>query len=302
MMIFIVGIIKRDNIEIENVLIHSDELPSSFNGYRIAQFSDFHLGSLSNNPDYVEKVVRTINSLHPDLIVFTGDLVNSRQVEASHFKDVLCRLKAPDGVYSILGNHDYGYYYHWTNEYERVQNVEELKLFEKRIGWKLLLNEHVFLTRQKDSIAIIGIENWGRRHYGQQGDLNKALYGISSNIFSILLSHNPDFWEDKVVHTDKKENTRNVIDDENVEKFDSNKSQIINHHVKINLTLSGHTHAMQMKFGDYSPSKWFYSNWNGVYCEESQYLYVNRGVGFVILPARIGDASPEITVIELQNN
>ena len=265
------GLIGRQKLTVQRETIWFTRLPESFDGLRIVQFSDLHLGSLRHNPAFIQEIADTINALTPDLIFFTGDLVNSLSEEASPFKDILAQLHAEEGVYSVLGNHDYGYYHRWDSDKSRLVNLRQLMELQDQAGWTLLNNRHLFLKRDNDSIAIIGVENWGEKQFGQQGDLQKAIQGVPPSTFSLLLSHNPIHWSKEVI-----KNT------------------------PIDLTFSGHTHAMQTQIGSFSPSSWIYPHWGGLYQDGQQFLNVNRGTGFVVFPARIG-AYPEITLIELRH-
>ena len=187
-------------------------------------------------------------------------------------EEILKRLHARYGIYSVLGNHDYGDYYQWKNDSMKMQNMELMYDFQNRIGWSLLNNENQIIRVDNDSIAILGVENWGEPPFNQHGDLKNTLLGTSPATFGILLSHNPVHWREEVIpDTD------------------------------IFLTLSGHTHAMQIQFGSFSPSSWRYRDWSGLYREGEQYLYVNKGLGYVLFPFRIG-ADPEITHSELIRN
>ncbi|MEG1587055.1 MAG: metallophosphoesterase [Bacteroidales bacterium] len=269
-MILYGGVIGRRKLVIQREVLSFSNLPASFDGLRIVQLSDLHLGSLRHDPEYVEAISDSIKALRPDILFFTGDLVNSRADEAAVFRSVLSGIRGKEGTFSVLGNHDYGFYYPWNSEAERLRNLEQLQKIEQDAGWQLLNNAHRYLKRGTDSIAIIGVENWGEKRFGQQGNLAKAMQGIPDSVFSLLLSHNPVHWKSE------------VIPQSNIE-----------------LTFSGHTHAMQLQIGDYSPSGWIYPQWSGIYRDNDQYLNVNRGTGFVIFPARIG-AYPEITLIELR--
>ena len=282
------ALFTRNEIVVENVTVVSGRLPQKFNGYRIVQFSDAHVGTWGNDTSFVSRLVDRINSLDPDLIVFTGDVVNRETSEMEPFLSVLSRLKARDGVYSVLGNHDYGDYMDWSFPSERDSNNALMRMWQRQIGWRMLNNGHTFISRQGDSIALIGVENWGEPPFRQYGRLAEAYSGNSesaSNLrdgrFKILLSHNPEHWNREVSKT-----------------------------TDIDLTLSGHTHAMQMVFKifgyEWSPSKWRYPQWKGMYERVSEKgdttrLYVNIGCGEVGIPARFGTAYPEITEITLKN-
>lgn len=243
--------------------------PQAFDGYRIVQLSDLHIGSWQGNTPAIRKLVDLVNAQQPDLIVFTGDLVNHRAVELNDFQEILAGLKAGDGVYSILGNHDYGPYFHWKSKQDQDNNLIELKQRQAAMGWKLLNNEHTFLIQGNDSIALIGVENQGEPPFSQHGDLPKAKAGIEG-MFKLLLSHNPTHWR------------REVLPESDID-----------------LMLAGHTHAMQLQLGNYSPSVYIYPEWGGMYLEGTRGLYVNVGIGYVGLPFRFG-AWPEITVLTLR--
>lgn len=274
-------LIGRYRIDTENVEISSHRLPESFEGYRIAQISDLHVGTWRNDTTFVSYLVDSVNSLNPDLIVFTGDIVNRRTDELLPFVTVLSRLRAKDGVYSILGNHDYGDYARWPTPEEKVANLEELKALQKKMGWSMLNNSHAYIrNEQGDSILLIGVENWGEPPFSQYGDLAVAYpdYPSKNETFKILLSHNPEHW-----------------------------NEIVSENSNIDLTLSGHTHAMQMMISlgnwKWSPASFKYRHWGGLYQNESpdkgKNLYVNIGAGEVGLPMRLG-ADPEITVFTLK--
>lgn len=254
-------------------------LPQSFNGFRIVQISDLHLGSWSAKGE-LETAVNRINELSPDVVFFTGDLVNYKTDEAFEFEGVLSKLKAEYGVFATLGNHDYGDYTRWSSPEAKMRNMTDLFDFYRRIGWKLLKNNHAIIEKQGGKIAIIGVENWGAiARFPQYGDIEKAKSGSESANLKILLSHDPSHWE-KVISTA---------------------------HPDINLTLSGHTHGFQFgvetKYLKWSPAQYAYKYWAGLYSNElaggaSQYLYVNRGLGTVGYPGRVG-ILPEITLVEL---
>lgn len=261
--------IGKDRFEIKEITYRSPRLPQTFEGYRIVQLSDIHIGSWQGNAQVLQQMVDLVNAQHPDLIVFTGDLVNHRATELNGFEKILSGLHAKDGVYSILGNHDYGPYYPWKSQQEQADNLADLKRRQAAMGWQLLNNDHATLYLGGDSIALIGVENEGEPPFSQHGDLSKALQG-TEGMFQLLLSHNPTHWR------------REVLLESDVD-----------------LMLAGHTHAMQLAIGRYSPSSWVYPEWSGLYKEGTQGLYVNVGIGFVGLPFRFG-AWPEITVITLE--
>ncbi|MCD7973952.1 MAG: metallophosphoesterase [Candidatus Azobacteroides sp.] len=268
--VFYGGIFGKDNFKIKRVDFASPDLPSSFDGYRIVQISDMHLGSWENNRKTIRRVVSMINNEKADIILFTGDLINHRAVEIIGFENILSQLKAPDGVYSVMGNHDYGPYYDWDSKEAEIQNIKDLMQTERDMGWTLLNNTHTFITRGNDSIALIGVENSGNPPFPDYGDLPAAMKGTSKTAFKLLMSHDPTHWRREVLDTD------------------------------INLMLAGHTHGTQFALGPFSFAAFVYDEWRGMYKEEDQGLYVNLGIGFVGLPFRFG-AWPEITVITLKS-
>ena len=274
----------RYDIAVSEITVNSKRLPASFDGIKIAQFSDAHVGTWGQDTTFVTNLVNKINALNPDIIVFTGDIVNRKTDEILPFVNILKRLKAPLGVYSVMGNHDYGDYTDWPDEQAHAADTRQLRAIQTGMGWNLLCNTHKFIySAQGDSIAMIGVENWGEPPFKQYGDLKKAYptaNKIGDNNFKILLSHNPMHWHNEV---------REYTD--------------------IDLTLSGHTHAMQVLIGGigtgFTPSSWRYPEWGGLYTHKGadgaiRNLYVNIGCGEVAIPARIG-ASPEITLITLHS-
>lgn len=271
--IIIYGVLAgRNNFEVKQFTYESEILPRAFDGYKIAQLSDIHIGSWIGNSEALEELIYKTNELNADLIVFTGDLVNHRTKELKGFESILSKLKAKDGVYSILGNHDYGTYYrYWKDKAALEDNLKELLLRQKKMGWKMLNNEHVFIKKGNDSIALIGVENDGEPPFSQYADLKKATKG-TEGLFQILLSHNPTHWR------------REVLPESDIE-----------------LMLAGHTHAMQLKLFGFSPAKFRYKEWGGAYYQKNsnRCLYVNIGAGAVGIPFRFG-AWPEITLITLK--
>lgn len=267
---------------INHVDITLERLPKSFDGYRMVQFSDLHTGTYGSDTTFVAEVVDSINALRPDIILFTGDIVNRNTEELRPFLQTLSRLHSPGGVYSILGNHDYGDYMDWPTSSDKERNMQLLYKWQADMGWKMLNNSSTYLHNATDSIALIGVENWGAPPFPKYGDLNKAYpNGLCDGVCKILMSHNPAHWTAEVT------------------KYSN-----------IDLTLSGHTHAMQMAiwlFGEmYSPSVWRYKQWGGLYTEDEekespQQIYVNIGLGEVGFPARILAATPEITLITLHS-
>ena len=272
----IYGMIQgKYNFKVLKYALEFDDLPEAFDGYTLTQISDVHSGSFDNKKK-VEYAVDLVNQQESDLILFTGDLVNNVVDEMLPWKKIFGTLKATDGVYSILGNHDYGDYVRWPSETEKSENLASLKQLQKDMGWNLLLNEHTTLERGDSQLKLIGVENWGSGGFKKAGDLDKACEGVSDSDFKILMSHDPSHWKEQI-----KQDNRNF-----------------------QLTLSGHTHGMQ--FGieipgwiKWSPAKYRYENWAGIYKEFGRYINVNRGFGFIGYPGRVG-IWPEITVIKLK--
>lgn len=268
------AVFNRYNIRINEVEIGVTNLPRCFNGYRMLQFSDFHVGTYGNDTTFVSKVVDIINDLNPDLILFTGDIVNRHTKEIEPFVSVLARLKAPDGVKVILGNHDYGDYYTWSDSTAKEANMNALYRHFEDMGWTLLRNRTDWIVRGNDSLAIIGVENIGDPPFPIYGSLVKAYPSVEDSFPKILLTHNPAHWVDSIQGYPEK---------------------------NIALTLSGHTHAMQIEIAGWSPAKWRYKTWGGEYeaIDKERKLYVNIGLGTVGLPMRLG-ANPELTLITLR--
>ena len=258
-----------ENFKVRETTILSKDLPQGFENYRIVQISDIHCGSWAGNPQALQKAVNIINAQQPDLIVFTGDLVNNIATEVDEFMPVLSQLKAKDGVYSVLGNHDYAMYIRWESPEKKEENLNALKQKQADMNWNLLNNRHVKLYQNGDSIALIGVENSGRPPFPNYAKLPEAMEG-TEGMFKVLLSHDPSSWRREVLpETD------------------------------IQLTLSGHTHAMQTKIFGFSPSAWVYPEYEGLYTENGQLLYVNIGLGHLMYPLRLG-AWPEITLLTLK--
>ena len=251
-----------------------NDLPEGFSDFRILHFSDLHLGSLRNNSPEVLKLEAAIIEYKPDLIVFTGDLFNNFSEESEGFDLSFLIHSAPSGVYGVLGNHDYGNYYHWKTEAEKAANFQGILETYKKSGIRLLLNENERITSRGDTISLIGVENWGYPPFPQHADLNKALKGVPKNSFKILLTHDPAHWDHFVAGTDY-----------------------------IQLALSGHTHGLQwgIKLAgiEFSLMKMVRSHWGGLYREGNSLLYVNRGLGTIGFPARI-DMPAEITILTLR--
>ncbi len=262
--------------------LHFDHLPAAFKGLKIVHISDIHAGSF-NDREAVMQGVETILDQEPDLILFTGDLVNNVADEMNDYRDVFGKLNAPLGVYSILGNHDYGDYVKWERPEDKRENLERLKQVHRAMGWRLLMNEHVELKRGEDSIALLGVENWSAKsRFPRHGDLKSAHAGTQAYPFKILMSHDPSHW----------------------------KAEVCESYPDIDLMLAGHTHGMQFGFEipglKWSPVQYLYKEWAGLYQHRPangrktpQKLYINRGFGFLGYPGRVG-ILPEITVLELQ--
>ena len=264
------------NYKVLSYNLEFEDLPDAFDGFKITQISDIHSGSFDNQTK-VQYGVDLVNQQKSDLVLFTGDLVNNRADEIKPWIKIFNKIKAEFGVFSILGNHDYGDYMRWESPAAKRKNMEDLYDAHNEMGWDLLLNESRFIEKDGDRLAIIGVENWGSG-FKKAGDLNKALNKVSEKDFKILLTHDPSHWE----------------------------AQVIPHPFKIHLTLSGHTHGMQ--FGieipgiiKWSPAKWRYKQWAGVYGENKQYLNVNRGFGYLAYPGRVG-MWPEVSVITLSKS
>ena len=260
----------KQHFQVVEASIYSKDIPEAFHGYRIVQIADIHAGSWMGNTKPLQKAVRMINDLKPDLIVFTGDLVNNLATELDEFIPVLSQLKAKHGVYSVLGNHDYSTYIRWNTLEEQAKNFDSLKDKQVQMGWKMLNNSHVKLYQGTDSIALIGVENSGRPPFPDYARLTEAMTG-TEGMFQILLSHDPSHWQREVLPS-----------------------------TDIQLTLSGHTHDMQTRIFGFSPSALVYPEHSGLYQEGNQMLYVNTGLGHLMYPMRLG-AWPEITLLTLKN-
>jgi len=269
------GITKgKYNFKVLKYTLEFDNLPAAFDGYQVTQISDIHSGSFDNK-EKINYAVNLVNEQASDVIMFTGDMVNSKSKEMRPWKSTFSKLKAKDGIFSILGNHDYGDYTRWPSDEAKVENFQELLDIQQEMGFDLLRNESRFIEKDGARLAIIGVENWGKG-FKQKGDLTLASSKVDANDFKILLSHDPSHWQYEVVKDP-------------------------NHY---HLTLSGHTHGMQ--FGieipgliKWSPIKWRYKYWAGIYEKAGQYINVNRGFGFLAFPGRVG-IWPEISVITLK--
>ena len=268
------GFSNKYNYKVKRISLAYSNLPKAFKGLRIIHISDIHSGSL-NDKAAVNHGIDLILKEKADLILFTGDLVNDRHDEMLEYKDVFSRLNAPMGVYSTLGNHDYGDYANWSSDAAKKQNLDSLKQIQKGMGWKLLMNEHVVFDRAGEKIALLGIENFGAKgRFPKYGRMQDAYPGTENIPFKILMSHDPSHWD----------------------------YQVRKEYKDIDLMLSGHTHGMQFGIENpyfrWSPVQWMYKQWAGLYEDGKQKLYVNRGFGFIGYPGRVG-IMPEITVITL---
>ena len=263
-------------IVVRTATCRSRLLPDDFDGYRIVHLSDLHIGTFLRNPAFIDSLADAVNGQHPDMVVFTGDLVNVSAIELLPFRKTLSAISAPDGVYSVMGNHDYCMYAQDCTHrvHGRSITVAErdrmlLQYMEDKMGWRMLMNENVVIKRGKSSIAVVGVENIGKPPFKSFGNLAKALTGLPEGMFKILLSHDPTHWRCGVL----------------------NKTDIA-------LTLSGHTHAGQVRLGRFSPAKWAYNEWGGSYVEGNSMLHVSPGIGGTV-PFRFG-AWPEINVVVLK--
>lgn len=262
------------NLKVKHVTLHFQNLPKAFDGFRILHFSDLHTGSFQTLQP-VEEAVQLINQQGADVVFFTGDLVNYETAEADPFLPILGKITAPHGVYAILGNHDYGNYKTWPSAQAWEANLAAMTTTYQNLGWHLLRNERQALTLGDETIPVLGVDNWSSlKRFINYGNLSKTAEGVPKDSFQILLSHDPTHWSQEVV-----------------QEFP-----------QVDLTLSGHTHGMQMgmDFARFkaSPARMIYKHWAGLYRKGSQYLYVNRGLGFFGFPARLG-VYPEVTVLEL---
>ena len=271
---FLYGFSNKYRYQIKKIKLTYANLPDAFKGLKIIHISDIHSGSFTNKAA-VDHGIDTILAQNADVILFTGDLVNDHAEEMNDYTDIFSKLKAPMGVFSTLGNHDYGDYRKWPSEEAKAQNLEKLKNMQKEMGWRLLMNEHVALEKNGQQIALLGIENWSAKSsFPKYGKMSEAYAGTEKYPFKILMSHDPSHWD----------------------------AQVKTAYKDIDLMLSGHTHGMQ--FGveipgfKWSPVQYMYKQWAGLYEDAQQKLYVNRGYGFIGYPGRVG-ILPEITLIEL---
>ena len=272
---FIYGIVQgKYNYKVLKYQLTFKDLPVAFDGFTITQISDIHSGSFTNK-EKIKYGVDLINQQKSDIMLFTGDIVNNKADEMDNWMDVFDKLEAKEGKYSILGNHDYGDYMDWDNPQDKKDNFQKVKDIHQKIGFDLLLDEHRYLEKNGQKIALLGVENWGKG-FNQAGDLQRAAAGVRQEDFKILMSHDPSHWEEKV------------------------KKDPFNYQ----LTLSGHTHGLQMGIEipgwfKWSPSKYVYKQWAGLYEEAGRFINVNRGFGYHAFPGRVG-IWPEITVIQLK--
>ena len=274
------------HVNVTRMEMEFENLPQEFDGYRIVQFSDTHLGTYNGGKtEFIQEFVDSINALNPDLICFTGDLVSRQSSEALPYKKILSTLHARDGVVSILGNHDDGHYFEWPSEEARNADLKALIEMQKEMGWKLLINDNIILKRDSSEIAVVGTKCFLGCPFPRWGNLDTAYVDYDTgNRFVLLLQHSPDEW--KLDRAYQKRVTMVRLCD------------------KVDLMLTGHTHAMQFMvslFGhNFSPACFMYDFWGGLYAEGDHKLYVNIGVGMVGMPARLGTAYPEITLITLK--
>jgi predicted MPP superfamily phosphohydrolase len=256
--------------------IYSPRLPKSFDGIRLVQISDIHTGSFFNKIA-VKGGVDIINQEKGDIVLFTGDFVNNQSDEAKPYLDLFAKVKAPLGVHAVMGNHDYGDYHRWDSMREKKQNIKNLHQMHRYMGWNIMLNENKIITTDGESIALLGLENWGAGRFSKYGDMSKTYMGTEEIPYKILMSHDPSHWD----------------------------AQVLSEYPDIDLMLAGHTHGMQfgVEIGDFrwSPSQYVYKQWADLYQKGTQSLYVNRGFGFLGYPGRIG-ILPEITVLTLKRS
>jgi predicted MPP superfamily phosphohydrolase len=270
----LVGFRNKYNYQLKRVSLAYNNLPAAFKGLKIVHISDIHIGSLQDKKA-VEAGIQLTQQQQPDLVLFTGDLVNNKASEMEGWTDIFSGLRAPLGVYSVLGNHDYGDYVAWPSIEAKQNNLSTLQQIHAGMGWRLLMNEHIVLEKNGEKIALLGIENWGAKgRFPKYGKMQHAYPGTEQIPFKILMSHDPSHWD----------------------------AQVRTEYPDIDLMLSGHTHGMQFgmenPFFKWSPVQWMYKQWAGLYEEGNQKLYVNRGFGFIGYPGRVG-ILPEITLLEL---
>lgn len=269
------AIVTRDDFYLKEKTVYVNELPDGFEKYRIALFADMHLGNWNNRYSIMEKIVRMINKQNPDIIIFAGDMINNFANETEGWEKYFQQLKAKNGMYAVLGNHDYGDYTKWSSDSAKSENLKLTIANIEQLGFDLLNNEHTDLISGNDTISLVGVENYGSGHFDDYADLPAALKETPPYRKKILITHDPVHWRDEVVRK----------------------------HPDIFLTLSGHTHAAQFGYSkngkQLSPASAIYPEWDGLYRCNNQYIYVNRGIGYVGIPLRIG-VPPEITLIVLK--
>jgi hypothetical protein len=276
-LLLIIGVVfGRYRFDVTRHNLSLSKLPESFNNLKIVQISDLHIGTYINNPNQIDKIVSLINEQKPDMVFFTGDMVNSFAEEMPEFLKSLKNIHANIGKFAVLGNHDYGDYYIWHSEKERIENHLQLIEYFKLAGFTLLQNENLAIAKNKDTIYVAGTENWGKKPYRQLGNLNQTINGINPNKFILLLSHDPMFWD-----------------------------TFVTRQPNVGITFSGHTHGMQMgiKLGkfEWTPFRFGYKRWSGLFKENEQYLYVSKGLGSAMYTGRLG-MWPEISVFELHTS
>lgn len=266
--------VNPKNPQVREVEVPVKGLPEAFRNYKLVHISDIHLGSWGGNHSYFEPVVRLVNEQEADLLIFSGDMVNNYQEEMKGWAPLFQQLKVKEGKYAVLGNHDYGDYSTWETPEHKTANLEAIKQQIRDFGFTLLLNESVELNRDSATLELLGVENWGKPPFPKYGSLEKTMQGTHRGAPKILISHDPSHWQGEILN-----------------------------HPDLALTLAGHTHAAQFAFNFYgkkvSPSSWMYKEWDGLYTEGDQHLYITRGLGFIGIPVRIGISRPEITVITL---
>ncbi len=272
---FIYGSLRgKYRYRVHRHVLHFDDLPEAFDGFTITQISDIHSGSFGKRRNAIQRGIDLINQQQSDLFLFTGDLVNNLADEIKPWKTLFQHIRAPFGQYSVLGNHDYGDYVAWPSREDKMRNLQNLLRHQEEMGFRPMLDEHITLEKEGQQIVLIGIHNWGHG-FSQYGDLDKALSGVKKEAFKILMSHDPSHFE----------------------------HQVKNHPHMIHLTLSGHTHGMQMgvefRRWKWSPIRLRYRKWAGLYRENGRYLHINRGFGYLGFSGRVG-IWPEVTVLELR--
>lgn len=267
-------IVGKKKLMVTKIELKVEQLPESFDHFKIVQLSDMHLGSFWGQSSFIKKMIDSCNSQNPDLVIFSGDIVNQFSNELLIIDTMLKNISAPYGKYAVLGNHDFGDYTIWKSPVEKEKNTEEIIRFMKKNNFQYLRNKHIYIHKNADSIALVGVDNWGVKPFKQYGDLKKAIAGMPLNAFSLIISHDPTHW------------------DKEIKKIFST-----------SLTFSGHTHAFQfgLHLGNFkwSPSQLKYQNWWGIYAEKNNYLYVSKGIGTIGFMGRIG-MYPEIVVITLK--